>query len=269
MVQDFPPVGGTSRRDVDGRVVVGDGHGWSGRVVGHVAGQGTAAASRFLDVAVAAVVLVVASPVILGLAVAVRLSMGPPVMFRQARAGRRGETFELVKFRTMRTAAPGDDGPDTDEARLTRLGKLLRATSLDELPTLVNVLRGDMSVVGPRPLPVRYLPRYSSEHARRHDVRPGITGWAQANGRNTLTWDDQLDMDVWYVDHRSLRLDVRILVDTVGSVVRREGISSEGHATRPEFPGSGIDRATVGAGLGANGGTAAGAPQEPATAAAP
>jgi sugar transferase EpsL len=223
-----------------------------------------------VDAAVAAVVLVAAAPVIAAIAVAVRISMGSPVMFRQARAGRRGETFELVKFRTMRTAAPGDDGPDTDEARLTRLGKLLRATSLDELPTLINVLRGEMSLVGPRPLPVRYLPRYSAEHARRHEVRPGITGWAQANGRNTLTWDDQLDMDVWYVDHRSLRLDVRIMVDTVGSVVRREGISSEGHATRPEFPGSGIDRATAGVGAngGANGGNGAAAPPERATASA-
>ena len=200
------------------------------------------AASRAFDVVVAALVLAVTSPVIVGVALAIRATMGSPVLFRQPRAGRDGETFEVVKFRTMRTAAPGDDGPDTDEARLTGLGRLLRATSLDELPTLVNVLRGDMSLVGPRPLPVRYLPRYSLDHARRHEVRPGITGWAQANGRNTLTWDDQLDMDVWYVDNRSLRLDARILVATVTSVLKREGISHEGHATRPEFPGSGVDR---------------------------
>jgi lipopolysaccharide/colanic/teichoic acid biosynthesis glycosyltransferase len=177
-------------------------------------------------------------------AVAIRATMGAPVLFRQKRAGLRGAPFEVVKFRTMRTAEPGDDGPDTDEARLTRLGRLLRATSLDELPTLLNVLRGEMSLVGPRPLPVRYLPRYSPEHGRRHDVRPGITGWAQANGRNTLTWDDQLDMDVWYVEHKSVRLDMRIIAGTVTSVLRREGISHEGHATRPEFPGSGADRAT-------------------------
>jgi sugar transferase EpsL len=145
----------------------------------------------------------------------------------------------------MRTAAPGDDGPETDEARLTKLGKLLRASSLDELPTLVNVLRGEMSLVGPRPLPIRYLPRYSADHARRHEVRPGITGWAQANGRNALSWDDQLDMDVWYVDHRSVGLDMRIIAATVRSVAKRDGISHEGHATRPEFPGSGIDRAAA------------------------
>jgi sugar transferase EpsL len=200
-------------------------------------------ASRVLDVMAAVLVLALAWPVLAVIAVAIRATMGSPVLFRQQRAGRGGRTFELVKFRTMRTAEPGDDGPDTDEARLTRLGNLLRATSLDELPTLVNVAKGDMSLVGPRPLPVRYLPRYSPEHARRHDVRPGITGWAQANGRNALTWDDQLDMDVWYVDNRSVRLDLRIMVATVTSVVRREGISHEGHATRPEFPGSGIDPA--------------------------
>jgi lipopolysaccharide/colanic/teichoic acid biosynthesis glycosyltransferase len=200
-------------------------------------------ASRAFDVVVAGLVLVVTWPVLAAVALAIRLTMGSPVLFRQQRAGRHGATFELVKFRTMRTAAPGDDGPDTDEARLTKLGKVLRATSLDELPTLVNVLRGEMSLVGPRPLPIRYLPRYSDEHARRHAVRPGITGWAQANGRNALTWDDQLDMDVWYVDNRSVGLDMRIIVATVRSVVRRDGISHEGHATRPEFPGSGIDRA--------------------------
>lgn len=200
-------------------------------------------ASRAFDVVVAGLVLLVAWPVLAVVALAIRLTMSAPVLFRQQRAGRNGATFELVKFRTMRTAEPGDDGPDTDEARLTKLGKLLRATSLDELPTLVNVLRGEMSLVGPRPLPIRYLPRYSADHARRHDVRPGITGWAQANGRNALTWDDQLDMDVWYVDNRSVGLDMRIIVATVRSVVRRDGISHEGHATRPEFPGSGVDRA--------------------------
>lgn len=202
-------------------------------------------ASRLFDVLVAAFVLLVAWPVLVAVAFAIRLTMGAPVVFRQQRAGREGETFELVKFRTMRTAAPGDDGPETDEARLTKLGKLLRASSLDELPTLVNVLRGEMSLVGPRPLPIRYLPRYSDDHARRHEVRPGITGWAQANGRNALSWDDQLDMDVWYVDHRSVGLDMRIIAATVRSVAKRDGISHEGHATRPEFPGSGIDRAAA------------------------
>jgi lipopolysaccharide/colanic/teichoic acid biosynthesis glycosyltransferase len=203
------------------------------------------AASRLFDVVVAGLVLLVAWPVLAAVALAIRLTMGSPVMFHQQRAGRDGTTFELVKFRTMRTAAPGDDGPETDEARLTRLGNVLRASSLDELPTLVNVLRGEMSLVGPRPLPIRYLPRYSADHARRHDVRPGITGWAQANGRNALSWDDQLDMDVWYVDNRSVGLDLRIIAATVRSVAKRDGISHEGHATRPEFPGSGIDRAAA------------------------
>jgi lipopolysaccharide/colanic/teichoic acid biosynthesis glycosyltransferase len=202
-------------------------------------------ASRVFDVVVAGLVLLVAWPVLAGVALAIRLTMGSPVMFRQQRAGCDGKTFGLVKFRTMRTAAPGDDGPETDEARLTKLGKVLRASSLDELPTLVNVLKGEMSLVGPRPLPIRYLPRYSAGHARRHEVRPGITGWAQANGRNALTWDDQLDMDVWYVDNRSVGLDMRIIVATVRSVARRDGISHEGHATRPEFPGSGVDRAAA------------------------
>ena len=158
--------------------------------------------------------------------------------------------FELVKFRTMRPAAPGDDGPESDGDRLTALGRVLRSTSLDELPTLLNVVRGDMSLVGPPPLPVRYLPRYSPDHARRHEVRPGVTGWAQVNGRNALSWDDQLDLDVWYVEHRSLRLDLRIIRDTVPGVMRREGIRADGHATRPEFPGPASRRpgSVVGAG---------------------
>ncbi|MGH9227897.1 MAG: sugar transferase [Acidimicrobiales bacterium] len=201
--------------------------------------------SRVVDLAVAVPVLVLASPVILALALLIRLRMGSPLLFRQERAGRGGEVFELVKFRTMRPAAPGDDGPDSDGDRLTPLGRTLRAMSLDELPTLLNVVRGDMGLVGPRPLPVRYLPRYSPDHARRHEIRPGITGWAQVNGRNALSWDEQLDMDVWYVDRKSLRLDLGILRDTVAHVVRREGISAEGHATRPEFPGSGVTPAEV------------------------
>jgi sugar transferase EpsL len=201
--------------------------------------------SRVVDLAMAVPVLVLASPVILALALLIRLRLGSPVLFRQERAGRGGEVFELLKFRTMRPAAPGDDGPDSDGDRLTPLGRTLRAMSLDELPTLLNVVSGEMGLVGPRPLPVRYLPRYSPGHARRHEVRPGITGWAQVNGRNALSWDQQLDMDVWYVDHKSLRLDLRILRDTVARVVRREGISAEGHATRPEFPGSGAASAEV------------------------
>lgn len=200
--------------------------------------------SRVLDHVVAATALTIGAPVILGIALVVRLKMGSPVLFRQERAGLDGRTFELVKFRTMTAPKPGDEGfrPDTDQARLTKLGSILRSTSLDELPTMINVLRGEMGIVGPRPLPVHYLPRYSAEHNRRHEVRPGITGWAQVNGRNTLTWDDQLDMDVWYVDHKSLRLDLQIIGRTALTVLRRDGISQEGQATRQEFQGSGGSR---------------------------
>jgi sugar transferase EpsL len=197
--------------------------------------------SRLLDLVVAVTALTLGAPIIAAVAVAIRIKMGSPVLFRQERAGQGGRTFELVKFRTMSVPKPGEEGfrPDTDEARLTKLGAILRSTSLDELPTMLNVLRGDMSIVGPRPLPVHYLPRYSAEHNRRHEVPPGITGWAQVNGRNTLTWDDQLDLDVWYVDHKSLALDVKILVRTALTVVKRDGISQEGQATRQEFQGSG------------------------------
>jgi sugar transferase EpsL len=194
---------------------------------------------RVVDVVVAGAGLAVTAPVMAAVAVAVRRDVGSPVLFRQERPGRDGRPFELVKFRTMRNPRPGEDGPDSDEARLTKLGRFLRSTSLDELPTMVNVLRGQMSIVGPRPLPVRYLPRYSDDHGRRHEVRPGITGWAQVNGRNALTWDDQLDMDVWYVENRNFRLDLQILARTAKTVAKRDGISQEGHATRPEFPGSG------------------------------
>lgn len=216
-------------------------------LTGGVGGRGFDA-GRALDVLLGGTVMIATAPLAAAIAGLIRWRMGPPVLFRQERAGRDGRTFELVKFRTMRAARPGEDGPDADAIRLTRLGRTLRSTSLDELPTLVNVVRGEMSLVGPRPLPVRYLPRYSPYHARRHEVRPGITGWAQSHGRNTLSWDEQLDMDVWYVENKSLRLDLRILANTVAAVVRREGISSDGHATRPEFPGSGLDGAAPGGG---------------------
>jgi lipopolysaccharide/colanic/teichoic acid biosynthesis glycosyltransferase len=199
--------------------------------------------SRILDLFVATAVLVLGAPVILVVAILVRVQLGSPVLFRQQRAGRGGETFELVKFRTMRDPKLGEEGPEFDEVRLTKLGRILRSTSLDELPTMVNVLRGQMAIVGPRPLPVRYLPRYSAEHARRHEVRGGITGLAQTNGRNSISWDEQLDLDVQYVEQRSLALDLRIVGRTLSTVVRREGISEEGHATRSEFPGSGYDLA--------------------------
>jgi len=186
-----------------------------------------------LDRLLALLGLVVLSPVLLTLAARVRLSLGRPVLFRQQRPGLHGRPFELLKFRTMR----GGDGPD--EARLTPVGRFLRAWSLDELPELWNVLRGDMSLVGPRPLLMQYLPRYSRRQGRRHEVKPGLTGWAQVNGRNALTWDEKFELDVWYVDNWSLWLDACILGRTIWQVLRREGISHEGHATMTEFMGSG------------------------------
>jgi lipopolysaccharide/colanic/teichoic acid biosynthesis glycosyltransferase len=196
-------------------------------------------------VAVAAVLLLVTAPLLVPAAVAVRATLGRPVLFRQPRTGRGGEQFDLVKLRTMRAPGTGGDGPDTDRKRLTRLGRFLRATSIDELPSLMAVLRGEMSIVGPRPLPVRYLPRYSSRHARRHDVRPGLTGWAQVNGRNRLGWDERLELDVWYVEHRSVRLDLRIIARTVPVVLGRAGVSHDGHATMPELAGPAGTRAGV------------------------
>jgi len=193
---------------------------------------------RALDVFGAAVGLVLLSPLLLGIAVAVRLAHGSPVLFRQRRPGRFGVPFELYKFRTM-TDRRGPDGellPDAD--RLTRLGRFLRRTSLDELPELLNVLRGDMSLVGPRPLLMEYLPLYSAEQGRRHEVRPGITGWAQVNGRNAQTWAQRFELDVWYVDHASVRLDLDVLRRTVSIVLRGEGVSEAGHPTRENFRGN-------------------------------
>jgi lipopolysaccharide/colanic/teichoic acid biosynthesis glycosyltransferase len=189
---------------------------------------------RVVDVVVAAVGLVVLALPMAVVAVAVRIGLGRPVLFRQVRPGLQGRPFTLVKFRTM-AGTPADG---TDEERLTALGRFLRASSLDELPELVNILRGEMSLVGPRPLLVSYLPLYTPEQARRHEVRPGLTGLAQVSGRNATTWEDRLALDVWYVDHRSLWLDLRILVRTVGQVVRREGVSQEGEATMAPFTGS-------------------------------
>lgn len=193
---------------------------------------------RAIDVAGSASLLVLLSPVITSTAIAVRLSMGRPVFFRQQRPGLRGTPFDLIKCRTMRDPRPGEDACGTDAARLTRVGRFLRERSLDELPTLWNVLKGDMSLVGPRPLLMRYLDRYTPEQARRHMVKPGITGWAQTNGRNANDWKRKLELDVWYVDHQSLLLDLTILARTVGAVLRREGISHGGDATMPEFTGA-------------------------------
>lgn len=195
------------------------------------------ALKRAADVAVALPIATLAAPILLGSALAVRLSLGAPVVFEQRRPGRDGRTFVIRKFRTMRPARAHEQGPEHDGARLTRVGKALRATSLDELPTLLTVLMGHMSLVGPRPLLERYLPRYSARQARRHEVPPGITGWAQANGRNAQTWDQRFEHDLFYVENRSLWLDLRTLVRTVRTVLRRDGISQDGHATMPEFMG--------------------------------
>ncbi len=193
---------------------------------------------RLMDVVGAGIGLVALSPVLAAVAVAIKVTMGGPIFFRQNRPGRDGTPFVLIKFRTMRPPAIGEEPIGNDEGRITPVGKFLRDLSLDELPTLINVLRGEMSLVGPRPLLMRYLERYSDEQLRRHDVRPGITGWAQINGRNDLEWNEKLSLDVWYVDHQSLWLDVKILVLTVAKVVLREGISQQGHVTMPEFMGS-------------------------------
>lgn len=196
---------------------------------------------RGIDIVAAAVLLVVTAPVMAVVAVAILATMGRPVLFRQRRAGRYGRPFTLVKFRSMR---PGDPNAGTlanvatDGDRLTRLGRVLRATSLDELPSLWHVLRGEMSLVGPRPLPVEYLDRYTPEQRRRHNVRPGITGLAQVRGRNRLSWEQKLQLDVSYVDSYGFGLDARVLVETVVCVLRRSGVSAEGTATAPVFTGA-------------------------------
>jgi lipopolysaccharide/colanic/teichoic acid biosynthesis glycosyltransferase len=197
---------------------------------------------RVFDFLVALVVLVAASPILLVAALAIRLTMGSPVLFRQLRPGRNAVPFLLCKFRTMREALGPDGQPLSDAERLTRLGQFLRETSIDELPQLWNVLWGDLSLVGPRPLLMKYLPLYTREQARRHEVKPGITGWAQVNGRNAIGWEEKFRYDVWYVDHWSCWLDLKILALTALKVVRRSGISSEGHATAPEFLGSPVQR---------------------------
>lgn len=190
---------------------------------------------RVLDVVLVPFLLLIVSPVLAVLAVLIRIRLGRPVFFRQERAGLHGHAFVLCKFRTMTQAVDVDGNPLPDADRLTGLGRWLRSTSLDELPELWNVVRGDMALVGPRPLPLTYLPRYTDHELRRHEVRPGITGWAQVNGRNATTWKERLRMDTWYVDNRSFWLDLRILARTVWTVLRRHGVSAEGHATMPEF----------------------------------
>ena len=193
---------------------------------------------RGLDLACSLAGLVLLSPLFAILAAAVRIGLGSPVFFRQSRPGLNGEPFTLLKFRSMTNGRDGSGNLLPDDRRLTRLGRLLRSLSLDELPTLWNVVRGEMSLVGPRPLLLEYLGRYTPEQARRHEARPGITGWAQVNGRNALTWEEKFELDVWYVDHCSLSLDLKILAMPAWKVLTREGISAEGHPTMPEFQGS-------------------------------
>ena len=189
------------------------------------------------DRLMAALILTLSSPLWLAAAIAIRWSLGAPILFRQLRPGYQGRPFMLFKFRTMRDARDRNGVTLPDADRLTRLGRLLRSMSIDELPQLWNVIRGEMSLVGPRPLLMRYLDRYTPEQARRHDVLPGITGWTQVNGRNALNWEEKFTMDAWYVDHWSLWLDAKILGMTVLRVLRRDGISNQDHATMPEFMG--------------------------------
>jgi sugar transferase EpsL len=190
---------------------------------------------RLFDFVTATLALVLFAPIMLCVALLVVLGMGRPVLFRQQRPGLHGKPFELIKFRTMIVA---EAGVDRDAQRLTRIGRFLRATSLDELPQLWNVVRGDMSLVGPRPLLMQYLDRYTDEQARRHLVRPGLTGWAQVNGRNALRWEEKFALDLWYVDHRSFVLDLRILWMTILRVLGRRGVAADGSATMPEFMGT-------------------------------
>lgn len=193
---------------------------------------------RSLDWLIAGLSLILLSPVLLAVALGVLMKLGRPILFRQQRPGLDGEAFTLFKFRTMTNARNVDGELGSDEVRLTALGRFLRATSLDELPELYNVLKGEMSLVGPRPLLMQYLDRYTPEQTRRHEVKPGITGWAQVNGRNAMTWEEKFELDIWYLDHQSLWLDLKIIALTVLKIIRREGISQPGQATMEEFLGS-------------------------------
>jgi sugar transferase EpsL len=193
---------------------------------------------RLVDLLVGTIGLAVALPVMAAVGAWVAITMGRPILFRQKRPGLHGRPFVLYKFRTMIERADPVGRPLPDEQRLGRVGRFLRSTSLDELPELFNVVRGEMSLVGPRPLLMKYLDRYSPEQARRHEVKPGLTGWAQVHGRNAVTWEQKFALDVWYVDHRTFWLDLRIIITTIAKVIRREGISQEGRATADEFLGN-------------------------------
>ena len=200
--------------------------------------KGLPVSKRLLDLGLTIPGLVILSPLLLIIAAWVRISLGRPVIFTQLRAGYRGRPFYVYKFRSMTDQRDYDGELLPDDQRLTRMGRVLRSTSLDELPELFNVVKGEMSLVGPRPLLVQYLERYSPEQARRHAVLPGVTGWAVINGRNALTWEEKFQLDVWYVDHRSFMLDIKILFTTIWKVILREGISQPGQATAEEFMGN-------------------------------
>ena len=193
---------------------------------------------RFFDIVSSLLAIIVLSPVLIISAFLVRIKLGSPILFKQERPGKDEKLFTLYKFRTMTDEKDENGELLPDEARLTKFGQFLRSTSIDELPELFNILKGDMSVIGPRPLLVRYLPRYDEHQKRRHEVRPGLSGWAQVNGRNTVTWEDKFNMDVEYVDNYSIVMDIKILVMTVINVLKRDGISSETSATMEEFMGN-------------------------------
>lgn len=193
---------------------------------------------RVLDIAIASTALVLLSPVYALVAYKVKKNLGSPVLFRQVRPGLHGKPFEMIKFRTMKDAMDAQGNPLPDSERLTPFGKMLRATSLDEMPELWNVIKGDMSIVGPRPLLMEYLPLYNAEQAKRHDVRPGITGHAQVNGRNAISWEKKFELDTWYVEHQSLWLDFKIMLKTIQKVIAKDDISAEGEATMSKFTGS-------------------------------
>ncbi|EGR4184729.1 sugar transferase [Vibrio cholerae] len=193
---------------------------------------------RLFDFFVSLIVLTLFSPIIAIVACKIRKNLGSPVLFRQTRPGLNGKPFEMIKFRTMKDAVDANGNPLPDSERMTPFGDKLRNSSLDELPELWNVLKGEMSLVGPRPLLMQYLPLYSKEQARRHEVRPGVTGWAQINGRNAISWEEKFKLDVWYVDNRSFWLDLRVLLLTVKKVIFKEDISAEGEVTMPPFKGN-------------------------------
>ncbi len=193
---------------------------------------------RGFDLIISSLALLLLSPIILFIAVLIRLKLGAPILFRQNRPGLDGKSFTMVKFRTMRDALGSDGQPLPDQERLTRFGAFLRSASLDELPELWNVVKGEMSLVGPRPLLTEYLPLYSAEQARRNEVKPGITGWAQVNGRNAISWDEKFKLDVWYVENQSMWLDIKILLLTVVRILRRDGVNSSETETMPKFTGT-------------------------------